>query len=346
MPANDPADQQAARSLELTLREAVTRLDRPAIELEWFMALPKRVRRSAQLIEAAQTESRVLLEYIRSEWTRTRRIEQEREERLEQARAQPRDLSCLRAPDPAAWNGLGRRKKRCRAFEAIGRAYQTRQHPHKPVHIIPAPVSDLATPDMARPTPSAPDSVDIQYLDPYVHTPRSLRDAVAELVYQVRGRDPYSSPTLSELHSLNPDYVSPPATPPECAIETYIPQNPFFESRPRWFAALGCAINGPLLTALSYGRVSSRPWAPVHTLNDLALSVAKAEQQDPGGLDQLCGVLFPDGVFEFASARVPTRAALDLVEGWLWMMEEHLTGQVPQLRSRCHCGGVIRTDFL
>ncbi|QRV96461.1 hypothetical protein RhiJN_24479 [Ceratobasidium sp. AG-Ba] len=127
MPASDPADQQAARAFESSLRQAVDRFERPPIELEWFLALPKRIRRSAQLIEVAQGESRVLLEHIRSDWTRARQTEKEGQERLERARAQPRDLSCLRAPDPTAWHGLGRRKKRCRTFDAIGRAYTNRQ---------------------------------------------------------------------------------------------------------------------------------------------------------------------------------------------------------------------------
>ncbi|QRV83896.1 hypothetical protein RhiJN_11912 [Ceratobasidium sp. AG-Ba] len=43
MPANDPVDQKAARAFESSLRDAVNRLDRPPVELEWFAALPKRV---------------------------------------------------------------------------------------------------------------------------------------------------------------------------------------------------------------------------------------------------------------------------------------------------------------
>ncbi|QRV83169.1 hypothetical protein RhiJN_11185 [Ceratobasidium sp. AG-Ba] len=131
MPAANPADQQAARAIKSSLRDAVNRLEQPPIELKWFLALPKRVQRSAQLIEAAQSDSRVLLEHVRTEWIQTRRIEQERNERLAQARARPRDIECLQAPDPTAWNGLGRRKKRCRAFESVGRAYNARQQAFK-----------------------------------------------------------------------------------------------------------------------------------------------------------------------------------------------------------------------
>ncbi|QRV88276.1 hypothetical protein RhiJN_16294 [Ceratobasidium sp. AG-Ba] len=249
-----------------------------------------------------------------------------------------RDLSCLHAPDPTAWHGLGRRKKRCRTFDAIGRAYTNRQQRPEAAPTIPAPVATLSSPSDATP-------VDINSLDPYIHTPRSLREAVMDLVAQVRGKDPHSFPTFSELHSPDPDYVSPSRTAPAWHIETYAPQNPFFERHSRWFNDLGCTIDGPLLTALSYGRVSSRPWEPYHTLDDIAVSVAHAEQQDPGALDPLCDVLFPEGVFNLAAARVPTRAAVDLIEGWLWLMEEHMTGQVPQLKARCRCGGVVRSEF-
>ncbi|QRV96460.1 Copia-like polyprotein/retrotransposon [Ceratobasidium sp. AG-Ba] len=201
-----------------------------------------------------------------------------------------------------------------------------------------APVATPSSPSEATP-------VDINSLDPYIHTLSLLREAVVDLVAQVRGKDPHSSPTFSELHSPDPDYVSPSRTAPACHIETYAPQNPFFERHSRWFNDLGCTIDGPLLTALSYGRVSSRPWEPYHTLDDIAVSVAHAEQQDPGALDPLCDVLFPEGVFNLAAARVPTRAAVDLIEGWLWLMEEHMTGQVPQLKARCQCGSVVRSEF-
>ncbi|QRW15457.1 hypothetical protein RhiLY_14456 [Ceratobasidium sp. AG-Ba] len=66
MPAVDPSDQQAARSIEKSLRDA-------------------RIRRSAELIEAAQTDSRVLLEHVRAEWSKTRRSKLDREERLNKA---------------------------------------------------------------------------------------------------------------------------------------------------------------------------------------------------------------------------------------------------------------------
>ncbi|QRW07203.1 Retrotransposable element Tf2 protein [Ceratobasidium sp. AG-Ba] len=328
MPATDAVDQQAARAIESRLREAVCQHEQPPVELEWFMALPKRIRRSAQLIEAAQTESWVLLEHVRSEWNRIRCRQKEQEERLAKARTLPRDLECLRAPDPSAWSGLGRCKKRCRTFEAVGRAYQSRQHCTGPTETTPAP--SLVTP----PSPARA-VIDIHNLDSYVHTPRPLREAVEDLVYQVRGRDPYSSPSLSELHSPNPDYIPLPPSPPPCVIQSFSVQNPFFAPEEVYFPAFGCTIDGPVLTAMSYGRISSEPWAPAHTLDDLAASVADAQRHDPGGFGLLADTLFPDGGFDFSSYRVPTKAALDLIEGWKWMMEEYSTKQVPQVNSIC-----------
>ncbi|QRV78798.1 hypothetical protein RhiJN_06813 [Ceratobasidium sp. AG-Ba] len=109
----------------------------------------------AKLIEGAQNDSKVLLDHIQAEWIRTRRLEQERERQLAQARTQPRDIECLRAPDPTAWNGLGRRKKRCRAFEAVGRAYTARQQAsqrdlatqpsHTDLQAVDSPSSDIPT---------------------------------------------------------------------------------------------------------------------------------------------------------------------------------------------------------
>ncbi|QRW13137.1 hypothetical protein RhiLY_12136 [Ceratobasidium sp. AG-Ba] len=334
MPAADPSDQHAARIIESSLRDAVHRRERPPVELEWFAALPKRVRRSGQLIEAALVEAKVLLDHIRADWIRVQRIEKECEERLVKARSQPRNIDCLRAPDPAAWNGLGRRKKRCRTFEAVGRAYQTRQQCTVPVQTAPAPTPvPLST--------SSSTVVDVHQLDPYIHTPRPLREAVEELVYQVRGKDPYLSPTLSELHSPNPDYIPPPPSPAPCIMQSFSVQDPFFEPREVYFPKFGCTIDGPILTAMSYGRIASEPWAAPHTLDDLAGSVFEAERQDPGGFGLLADTLIPDGGFDFSSYWVPTKAALDLIEGWKWMMEEYVTKRVPRVKSLCQCGGVV-----
>ncbi|KAG8725722.1 hypothetical protein FRC10_007928, partial [Ceratobasidium sp. 414] len=82
MPAADPLDQQAARAIESSLREAVARRERPRVELDWLLALPKRIRRSGKLLETARAEAKVLLEHVRSAWAKAVNAEQEREERL------------------------------------------------------------------------------------------------------------------------------------------------------------------------------------------------------------------------------------------------------------------------
>ncbi|QRW10097.1 hypothetical protein RhiLY_09096 [Ceratobasidium sp. AG-Ba] len=62
MPATNPADQEAARAFESALRTAIKCQERSPVELRWFTALPKRIRRSRRLLEAAIAESLVLLD--------------------------------------------------------------------------------------------------------------------------------------------------------------------------------------------------------------------------------------------------------------------------------------------
>ncbi|QRV73613.1 hypothetical protein RhiJN_01627 [Ceratobasidium sp. AG-Ba] len=215
MLATDPADQQAARAIESSLRDAVNRLQRPPIELEWFMAQPKRVRRSAKLLEAAQADAKVLLDHVRAEWDQARQIERSRKERLEKARAQPRDIECLRAPDPAAWNGLGRCKKRCRAFDGVGRAYNTRQRVVARPQALPScPVDLQAVESPGFDVPQAPS------------TPPGLRQSVRNIPGLMErangpadGRD-YGWPSPAE--------PSPPSTPSSTRSEVTRPDYPYY----------------------------------------------------------------------------------------------------------------------
>ncbi|QRW10419.1 hypothetical protein RhiLY_09418 [Ceratobasidium sp. AG-Ba] len=126
MPAADPVDQRAARKYEQMLRYYVYSGRTPQSRLDWFEALPKRVRRSRRLIDealgpikAAETRAQEALAEQRA-----RKLEESL--RLAAARAQPRNLSCLKV-DGKTWNSLGRRKRRCRAFASVGRAYNIRQ---------------------------------------------------------------------------------------------------------------------------------------------------------------------------------------------------------------------------
>ncbi|KAG8685070.1 hypothetical protein FRC08_013320, partial [Ceratobasidium sp. 394] len=53
MPAANPNDQRAARDFEQLLRYDVFSGHAPQSRLDWFLALPKRVRRSWRLIDQA-----------------------------------------------------------------------------------------------------------------------------------------------------------------------------------------------------------------------------------------------------------------------------------------------------
>ncbi|QRV90622.1 hypothetical protein RhiJN_18640 [Ceratobasidium sp. AG-Ba] len=135
MPSRNPADQEAACTLESALQKAVQQWEQSPVELQWFRLLPKRICQSGRLLEVAVAESLVLLDYVRADWNRALLAEQECEKWLECAKAAPRDIECLHAPDPRVWNGLRRRKNCCRAFESIGHAYITCQQvlPHSVV---------------------------------------------------------------------------------------------------------------------------------------------------------------------------------------------------------------------
>ncbi|KAF8747624.1 hypothetical protein RHS01_11317 [Rhizoctonia solani] len=127
MPIGDPANQKAAREIESSLREAVARGDCPPVELDWFLGLPDRTRNSSKLFQVALKLTEPLLKHARTAWAKEKATEQARKERLAELRAKPRDLDCLRSPDGATWQGVGRRKRRCRKFNAIGQAFTARQ---------------------------------------------------------------------------------------------------------------------------------------------------------------------------------------------------------------------------
>ncbi|KAG8725962.1 hypothetical protein FRC12_023843 [Ceratobasidium sp. 428] len=301
MPATDPADQSAARELESVLRIAVERRERPPVELSWFLALPKRIRRSGKLLETALAESRVLLECVRADWTRTQQADREREERLVRAKALPRDLDCLRAPDPQAWNGLGRRKKRCRVFDAVGRAFTTRQQIASP----PVPVRAVQHLDTLPDVPARPP------------TPPNLRTNI----WNIPGL--LGSATLRENYGLNtplsPPSVPTPSTPvpiPKPATPIPAPAYPL-SLPPGELTVLGTTVSRDLAYVLARGRHS---WAPGsrQSFRDRALDVMTAQQVAPGALDHIIRLLYPAGVSRYDQALdAPCLEPLvDLVHGW------------------------------
>ncbi|KAG9119128.1 hypothetical protein FRC07_006009, partial [Ceratobasidium sp. 392] len=262
---------------------------------------------------AAQAEAKVLLDHVRAAWDRLQRVEREREERLEQARTLPRDLECLWAPDPTAWNGLGRRKRHCRAFDAIGHAFVVRQ---RVLDATPAPPVPFST----RPTlvPTAPDPlparatspVDLFVTDAYVYTPAPLWQAAANLVRKVRGKEPFASPSLSELHSPNPSYVPPPPTPPPRPLPIPYPPSPTVSAFDR-------NVNLHLAWIIARGR---HRWCPSSSLSlqEAANSIVAVDEYAPGLLGRVCGLLFPGGVRSHDQAvdAFGLEAVLDLCAGW------------------------------
>ncbi|KAG8749969.1 hypothetical protein FRC12_013131 [Ceratobasidium sp. 428] len=311
MPADDPADQNAARVIESSLREAVNRFERPPVELEWFLALPKRVRCSAQLIRAAQTECQVLLEHVRSEWIRAREIEREREERLARAKSQPRDLECLRAPDPAAWNGLGRKKTRGRAFEAIGRAYNTRRQLIQPTAANDTPpAAHLDRPDNPADTfllhPSS------CYVPKRPPTPPGLREAmynVPRLLGQANGTDgcDYGCPTPREP-------TPPPSPPPPVVVPPPdFPRDP----KPGEFRVRGHEIDPDVAYVVAHGRHSHSPQAG-YSAQKAARDIYTVEVTFPGALDYLGQLLFPGGVgvWQEMASSFEMEPLVDFIHGW------------------------------
>ncbi|QRV92230.1 hypothetical protein RhiJN_20248 [Ceratobasidium sp. AG-Ba] len=300
MPAADPADQQAARTIESTLREAVQRGERPPVELSWFQALPKRIRRSGRLLETAQNEAQVLIDQLRTEWSRARRIEQERAERLAKAQSLPRNLECLRMPDTKAWNGLGRRKSRCRAFEGVGRAFLARQRLATP-NPAPQPVESLETvPNVAPTRPPTPPGLRAALYN----TPGLLNSAMTKENYGCNSPIPVFAPSL------------PQSAPDTTAIPTQRPAYPH-SPLPGELTVFGKDIDPDAVYIVSRGR---HAWAPFanRPLRDVAVDVAIVEEHWPGMLGYLAELFFPGGVSRYDQALEPAglEILVEFVRGW------------------------------
>ncbi|QRV95022.1 hypothetical protein RhiJN_23040 [Ceratobasidium sp. AG-Ba] len=305
MPAADPADQQAARVIESTLRDAVQRSERPPIELVWFLALPKRIRRSGRLLEAAQAEAKVLVDRLRADWDRERQCEQEREARLTKAKAMPRDLECLRAPDPKAWNGLGRRKTRCRKFEGIGRLYTARQRAATSI-LPPQPVESLESESHLPPTrPPTPPGLRIAIYN----TPELLSSVMTEENYGTNSPAPVAAPDPSSTH------VVPPVL-PALAVDVPRPAYPYTLA-PRELTVLGKDVDKDATYIIARGR---HAWSPMadRTLRDVAIDVVCAQSLAPGALEYLADLLFPLGVSQYEQAlpAAGLEILVEFVRGW------------------------------
>ncbi|KAG8706146.1 hypothetical protein FRC09_002551, partial [Ceratobasidium sp. 395] len=274
MPATDPLDQQAARAFEQDLRYYVMSGRAPQSKLDWFEALPKRIRRSRRLIdealgpvEAAATRAREELAKQKAEeftrhlqmvaarsqprdllclqgkaaadmqretqltpptnlalsdiehnpWAESRTeardtsdVSTTTTQRVEPCPVQPRDLSCLRG-NAKPWMGIGRRKKRCRAFHAIGQAYLFRRKLVPPA--VAASVFTLEQEPEVQPRPD---------------TPPDLREAVWRLDHSIYGLDGPSTPDIHSLASPEPE----PEPEPTLQRPMYPPTPPPIEQIP------------------------------------------------------------------------------------------------------------------
>ncbi|KAG8792734.1 hypothetical protein FRC12_005027 [Ceratobasidium sp. 428] len=308
MPATDPADQSAARELESALRATINRRERPPVELAWFLALPKRIRRSGQLLETAQAESRVLLEYVRADWVRTQQAERDREERLERAKALPRDLECLRAPEQPAWQGVGRRKQRCRRFNSIGRAFSLRSRlaPSAPAASPSNPVSLLSV-DVEH-SPSPPSTPGMPTRPP---TPEGLRDAAFScvgLLASASGVNAYGSNTPCPMPPV-------PARIIRCAPSPVPPPHPG-PAYPGETVVNGVEVDWRVAYVIALGRHARYPHRPPTSLRAAAENVLDVELLHPGVLDCLSQVFFPHGFDDWSTARPGSMYLLDFCAGW------------------------------
>ncbi|KAG8720867.1 hypothetical protein FRC09_008863 [Ceratobasidium sp. 395] len=317
MPTNDAADQQAARAFESTLRSAVQRQERLLLELQWYEALSQRVQLSGRLMEFAVAHALVLLNHIRSAWVQTMNSKRERKARLTRAQALPRDLECLRAPDSNAWNGLGRKKKRGRAFEAIGRAYNTHRQLVEPAAATgTAPTAHLDHSDaFADAFLLHPSSC---YVPKCSATPPGLRESmrnVPGLIYTANG------PANAADYGLpSPRSPSPPPSPPPRVPSPAFP--PHGTRKPDDFWVRGLDIDPDMAYVVAQGR-HARCAQPGYSAQRAAVDVYKVEKDFPGALDYLAKLLFPAGLgcYSKMAYSAGMEPLVDFVHGWFDLAE-------------------------
>ncbi|KAG8735856.1 hypothetical protein FRC11_002970, partial [Ceratobasidium sp. 423] len=315
MPATDLEDQQAARTIESALKGAVKRLERPPVELEWFMALPKRIRRSGRLLEAAQSEARVLLDHARETWTKDRQREAAREARLAELRSQPRNLDCLKSPDSSgsAWQGVGRRKRRSRKFEAIGKAFTARQVT-APIPAAPQPLpGDVYDIHALRSTqtrvPKRPDTP--EGLREAVWSDPQLRKAASRLA-----RGGYTTP-----HRAPPTPVlAPIPTPAPAPVIIRRPPSPGPPPKPPHLTKTEICVgdtgmDSHLAYVMAMGVWEGCKWDPPISLQRAAQRVVDMEAHQPGVLDRLAEIFFPEGWADLTQALPQDSYIKDFVLG-------------------------------
>ncbi|KAG8794301.1 hypothetical protein FRC12_024962 [Ceratobasidium sp. 428] len=202
---------------------------------------------------------------------------------------QPRDLSCLTGGGNA-WAGIGRRKKRCRAFCAIGRAYVRHQSISSP---SPAPVFAVDTPPHPYTRPA---------------TPPGLRESLYNCVGLLpiaNGPATYGLNTPAAAQARQPPAVLPP-------FEQLVFQPGELEVYDR-------RVNARFVYVIARGR-QAMGCQSRQLLRDAAVDVVNAGCIVPGMLGQLASVLYPDGMSDLTLGAEPHIALLYFCRGWYELM--------------------------
>ncbi|QRW15458.1 hypothetical protein RhiLY_14457 [Ceratobasidium sp. AG-Ba] len=205
-----------------------------------------------------------------------------------------------------AWQGLGRRKKRSRAFESIGQAYNTRQR-------LPGGSSTMNT-DTNDVFLLHPSSCHVPKRSP---TPPGLRDAIRNvpgLIHTAIGPanpSDYGLPTPSTPEVPTAESPAPLVIPP--------PEFPH-DPRPEDFIVDGHDISPDFSYVVAYGRHSRAPEMGYST-ERAALDVHAMEGRFPGALDYLAKLFFPAGVHKYGQMvdAHGMELLLDFVSGWYKM---------------------------
>ncbi|QRV74418.1 hypothetical protein RhiJN_02432 [Ceratobasidium sp. AG-Ba] len=320
MPAADPEDQHAAREFKRTLREDVLAGRAPRAELDWFEAQPKRVRRSLKWIVETAKRDKALLEqrtagdgsscpppspmHVLSTipppptlednpWAEHRPVRHPgvRRTALEPVRLQPRDLSCLKG-DGNAWAGIGRWKRRCRKFCAIGRTYVRHQ---SIVSSPPVPVFALDAPPCCHSRPA---------------TPPGLREALFGCIGLSRIAD---GPATYGLNTP----VQPIIRPPPPVLQSFDQ----LEIKPSDLQVCGCRVNARFAYVIAQGRQAMGSKRQ-DVFRDAVLDVAIASNVIPGVLGRLASVLYPDGMHNLSSGANEHMSVIYFCRGWCELMDD------------------------
>ncbi|QRW15394.1 hypothetical protein RhiLY_14393 [Ceratobasidium sp. AG-Ba] len=317
MPAANPEDQRQAREFERDLRNDVLAGLAHRATLNWFEAQPKRVRRSLKLIiKTAKRDKASLEEHVAGDpsscpprlpthalsttpprptlednpWAEHRPVMHCQPAR-KPIQPQSRDLSCLKG-DGNAWAGIGRRKRRCRKFCAIGRTYVRHQ---SITSTPPVPVFALDEPARYHTRPA---------------TPPGLREALFGCVGLPRIAD---GPATYGLNTPVQPTIRPP--PP------VLPPFDQLEIKPGDLQVCGRRVNARFAYVIARGRQAMGSERR-DVFRDAVLDVVTASNVILGVLGRLASVLYPDGMHDLSSGANEHISLIYFCRGWCELMDD------------------------